>query len=865
MLDGMSEKVNTSLAAALTYIGLGWEVIPLHNLTDGVCSCPKGKDCGRSTAKHPRTVNWNGKDVGKRNGHSSDPEQLRKWWRSWPLANLGVLTGPESGIFDLECEEEGLADLAALQQANAPLPRTPQAQSGHGGLHHIFRWPADGLVVTTGSHIDKRPIDTRGRGGQFVAPPSRNKGGLNRWVVSPFDVEPAEAPEWLLAWLEANGRLERPATGNGKRFTVRATREHTVEERAVLWLGAVPPAISDQGGHAQTFAAARGVVLGFDLGPDVGFELLRDHYNPRCVPEWSEKELRHKCQDAHTKPFNKPRGYLLNGSEANGRQHWPASAATSTRDEDKSPATPPDPWPEPVPLSVACQTPAFPLTVLPRWLAAWVDEEARATQTPTDLAGMLALVLCGAALAKKFRVLVRPGWSEPTNLFGVVALPPGDRKSAVFAQAMKPVHELELAEQARLAQAIAEAASERRVLEAALKAAEQRAAKAEPKDRDARRYEAKEAARQLARHVLPFPPQLFCDDETTESLSRLLAQQGGRMLQASAEGTAFEIAKGRYSESANFDVYLKGHAGDPLRVGRISREGETVPDPALSLALTVQPDVIAGLAEAATMRRRGFLARFFYSLPVSLVGRRKVGALPVSPATWQTYCDRMRALWLLSGTVGDDGQPSPHWLRMSPEADEVLRDLERWLEPQLAEGEELSLLAGWAAKLAGGCARVAAILHVAEAIGNGEPWDRPISADIVNRAVRLGRDYLLKHALAAFALMGADERLDHARAVLRSLPELVCVTSVTSVTTPPCVRRREVHRKHHRRFVRAEDLDPVLDLLARHGWIQPTGEGKAGRGGQPSPTYWVHPDALKDPCAQTRYPGDTGDTGDTDG
>src|SRR5262249_48371235 len=157
------------------------------------------------------------------------------------------------------------------------------------------------------------------------------------------------------------------------------------------------------------------------------------------------------------------------------------------------------------------------------------------------------------------------------------ALPPGDRKSAVFAHAMAPIHDLELFEQSRQALRIAEAACERRVLEAALRTAEQRAGRADPgAERDRLQLAAREAARQLARHVLPCPPQLFCDDETPESLSRLLAQQGGRMLLASAEGTIFEIAKGRYSETANFDIFLKGHAGDPLRVGRIGREGETV-------------------------------------------------------------------------------------------------------------------------------------------------------------------------------------------------------------------------------------------------------------------------------------------------
>src|SRR5262249_37666491 len=154
-----------------------------------------GDRCGRSAGKHPRIKQWT-KDA------SSDPKMVRGWWARWPQANVGILTGAESGIFDLEVEEEGLADLAALEQANIPLPRTPTAQSGNGGRHFIFRWPAGGLVVTTGSHLDKRPIDTRGRGGQFVAPPSRNTGGPYLWLVSPFEVEPALASDWLLGWLK---------------------------------------------------------------------------------------------------------------------------------------------------------------------------------------------------------------------------------------------------------------------------------------------------------------------------------------------------------------------------------------------------------------------------------------------------------------------------------------------------------------------------------------------------------------------------------------------------------------------------------------------------------------------------------------
>jgi hypothetical protein len=70
------------------------------------------------------------------------------------------------------------------------------------------------------------------------------------------------------------------------------------------------PAVSGQGGHAQTFAVARAVVWGFDLGADAGFDLLWAEYNPRCLPPWSERELRHKCADADSRPSNKPRGWL---------------------------------------------------------------------------------------------------------------------------------------------------------------------------------------------------------------------------------------------------------------------------------------------------------------------------------------------------------------------------------------------------------------------------------------------------------------------------------------------------------------------------------------------------------------------------
>src|SRR5262249_11991969 len=156
--------------------------------------------------------------------------------------------------------------------------------------------------------------------------------------------------------------------------------------------------------------------------------------------------------------------------------------------------------------------------------------------------------------------------------------------------------------------------------------------------------------------------QFYCDDVTPEALGKLLAEQDGRMLQAAPEGTAFEIAKGRYSETANFDVYLKGHSGDPLRSNRISRGRGDIATPALSLARAVQPDVLRGLVEESSMRGRGFLARFLYSIPFSKMGDRTIKPTPVPDSVYIAFINAMMQVWRVRGDGND-----PHMLRYSPE------------------------------------------------------------------------------------------------------------------------------------------------------------------------------------------------------
>jgi replicative DNA helicase len=246
----------------------------------------------------------------------------------------------------------------------------------------------------------------------------------------------------------------------------------------------------------------------------------------------------------------------------------------------------------------------------------------------------------------------------------------------------------------------------------------------------------------------------------------------------------------------------------------------------------VQPEVLRGLAERPGFGGRGLLARFLYSVPASLVGRRQPGAPPVPQAVADRYALELQALAAsLTTPAGPDANEAPP-LTLHPEAGELLLGFERELEPRLAaDSGDLAHLAGWAAKLAGATCRLAGLLHLASHLRDG--WNKPIDADTFTGAVRLA-GYLIEHARAVFDLMGADPRLDDARWLL----DWIHRTSQAQFT------RRDAHHAAPRgRFPKATDLDPALALLEEHGWLGRVDADSPGpKGGRPpSPRFLVNP------------------------
>lgn len=491
-------------------------------------------------------------------------------------------------------------------------------------------------------------------------------------------------------------------------------------------------------------------------------------------------------------------------------------------------------WADPVPLSHDADLPHFPTEALPNWLREWAVAEGEAMQVPVDLPAMMGLAVCSAAVAKKFEIHVKPGWVEPINLFIVIALPPGNRKSPVLRDATRPIHDREYVLVQEAAAENRRVESERQLVEMRLRVMRSRAAKPSKADQTPADADLEQLENQLASLGRLRIPQLLADDVTAERLASLLYENGGRMAVMSAEGGLFDIIAGRYSDRGgpNLDVLLKGHAGDAFSVDRVGRTREHVKRPALTLAFAIQPSVVQGLVQRPTFRGRGFLARFFYVLPRSTVGRRKIDADPVPMEIAENYRRSVADLLAISDRRDADGEHETTPLRMNDAARALLADYERGLEPRLGPGGDLEAIADWGAKLAGGAARVAGILALARQLPQAEMATRfEVEPADISAALKIA-DYLLNHAQAAFALMGSNRNVENAEAVVKWLQR----------TSDEQFSRRAVHQAMRNRCPRLAGLDDALRVLIEHGWIRPAEQEERAQLGRPrSPTFDVNP------------------------
>lgn len=304
------------------------------------------------------------------------------------------------------------------------------------------------------------------------------------------------------------------------------------------------------------------------------------------------------------------------------------------------------------------------------------------------------------------------------------------------------------------------------------------------------------------------------DDTTPEKLVDLMDMQGGSITVASAEGGVFDSMAGRYDKGANFDVYLKGHAGDPITVDRIGRKPNHIKAPRLTMMLTIQPEVLSGLMGNATMRGRGLCGRFLYVMCKSKVGRRAISPASVPDAVRAEYRQFVRRIL---------GNPGSGIIRLSPEADHIRQEYAAYIEQRL--GDEWEHMRDWGGKLVGAMVRIAALMHAATV--QGDPAETPVSPEIMYAAVGIA-EFLGPHAEAAYQVMGAEQDYEDAKYLWHRIEG----------TGQDEISKRDLFNLCKGKFGRVEAMEPALQSLTEMGYIR---ENEVKTGGRPSKKLVVNP------------------------
>jgi len=310
----------------------------------------------------------------------------------------------------------------------------------------------------------------------------------------------------------------------------------------------------------------------------------------------------------------------------------------------------------------------------------------------------------------------------------------------------------------------------------------------------------------------------------------LLSEQGERIAVVSEEaGSLFAQVGGRYSKNGDvdLDLWLKGYDAGPTRVGRISRNQVWLEHPSITAIVTPQPSVLEGLAEHPEFRGRGFIARWLFVLPQSLVGKRAYRNRPISPAARDSYVGAIKKL----ADLPVSGMAEMPLVHLEGDALDLWAKFHDRIEADQAEGKRLDHMRDWASKLSGKVARIAACFHLLEHRDRAAPWELPISSETVAAAWALG-EFFLEHALAVHAIMGANPDVARARRICDWIRQ----------NRLERFSRRDCHQAH-KSMGEAVEFDRWLTILEDRGFIRklpPKPSGPKG-GRPPTPVWEVNP------------------------
>lgn len=523
---------------------------------------------------------------------------------------------------------------------------------------------------------------------------------------------------------------------------------------------------------------------------------------------------------------------------------------TSDRDESGSH------YAEPDPIRTEAAVP-FPLGVLPEELREWAIAEARFNQVPSSMSAMFALMAAMTA-SIHLSVRIREGWEEPVVWQAILIASPSERKSPVFAAAMKPIYQWARDEKKRhkdQCELIQREIDQCQVDE-----------KGAPAPVKSGTPEAKRLAdlKEKLTKVRP-PARRVAEDITPEEFMRQMSEHDGMMCLVSDEADVFQNFGGRYSSGdPKLSPLLKGwDAKSPLMYDRVGtgagkqRTNIMIDSPRAGIAVAGQYSVLGMLKENPAYREKGLLARLCYVVLEERIAARELCPDGVPPSIEDAYSVAIRRMfdqdsegYLLLANRADygNGWKVPKWLQ----------DVRTRVELGVLKGGEFETIPDWAGKLVSNLARVASVL---EAMGGGGEED---CARLAVFFIAHAKRALIQPGSAAPARGTAMDDLAYVVAQLQKKYQ-VAMHVVGRVQASRTFTARDAFRVCSRmRNGGMEKFQPLLDRLLEMGHLNEiTNQEASGLGNRASARRFVlivgsgeqAPEAAPEPIPDTMPKG----------
>jgi hypothetical protein len=456
---------------------------------------------------------------------------------------------------------------------------------------------------------------------------------------------------------------------------------------------------------------------------------------------------------------------------------------------------------------------------------------AQALNCPEDFAAVPLLVLAGTALGASRALAVKKGHVQRAIFYAAVIGPPGSAKTPALEFVVEPVHD-----------------AEEKIHTDWMKQMEQYQADVDDYEADVKDWKKNPVGGRPKKPERPPLLRRTVNDATAEALVPILQENPRGVALVRDELIGWVQAMNQYREGgkgADQQFWLSAWSGSAVKVDRKKTHAEgplRVRYPFIGVVGGLTPDKLPTLRGDKPWQRAeldGFIDRVLMAYPKEPPAAGE-NWLEVADSTRKALCWLLGQLWTLDMVPITDGTGAvvgyrPHIVNLDTTG---RQEWQRFTEEHAHEinGGALPphLIGPWA-KLKGYAARLALVVHYLRWAFDEAP-DGDVDGISMARATTLVR-YFKDHAKKVYAVMDADPKTAAGRKVLRWI----------AGQRKARFQKRDAYQALKGTFKTIDDLEPILTLLEKHGYIRSEpSQDRPGPGRKPSPPYQVHPTLLLD-------------------